>query len=171
MKPRLPRRGVLRRERRALLETRAEALQNVGALLVEMYRRGKFRRDVLSESCASVLGIDTRLAEIDDLLQRRGGVPRCDCGSALFRGTHFCPNCGRRRDLPGAPAVAERKSFHRAKSLSPSRSRPERLPRLGVKNGLKNSDTVRSLTVESPAAPYLPLSDDATKGDKAMVRY
>ena len=43
---------------------------------------GKFRRDVLSESCAAVLGIDTRLAEINDLLQHRGGVPRCECGSA-----------------------------------------------------------------------------------------
>ena len=81
MKPRRPRPGVLRRERRALLETRAEALQDVGGLLVEMYRRGKFRRDVLSESCAAVLGIDTRLAEIDDLLQHGGGVPRCECGS------------------------------------------------------------------------------------------
>ena len=106
MKPRLPRPGVLRRERRALLETRAEALQDVGGKLVEMYRRGKFRRDVLSESCAAVLGIDLRLAEINDLLQHRGGVPRCECGSPVFRGTHFCPNCGRRRDVDGAPAPA-----------------------------------------------------------------
>ncbi len=106
MKPRLPRPGVLRRERRALLETRAEALQDVGGKLVEMYRRGKFQRDVLSESCAAVLGIDLRLAEINDLLQHRGGVPRCECGSAVFRGTHFCPNCGRRREVPGAPVTA-----------------------------------------------------------------
>ena len=105
MKPRLPRPGVLRRERRALLETRADALQEVGGQLVEMYRRGKFRRDVLSESCAAILGIDTRLAEINDLLQHRGGVPRCECGSPVFRGTHFCPNCGRRREVPGAPVT------------------------------------------------------------------
>ena len=98
MKPRLPRPGVLRRERRALLETRADALQEVGGQLVEMYRRGKFRRDVLSESCAAILGIDTRLAEINDLLQHRGGVPRCECGSPVFRGTHFC-------EVPGAPVA------------------------------------------------------------------
>jgi len=96
----------LRRERRALLETRSARLQDVGGLLVEMYRRGQFRRDVLSEGCAEILGIDTRLAEIDDILQHGRDVPRCDCGAAMFRGTHFCPNCGRRRDVDGAPAPA-----------------------------------------------------------------
>jgi hypothetical protein len=121
MKPRLPRPGVLRRERRALLETRAEALQNVGGALVEMYRRGKFRRDVLSESCAAILGIDTRLAEINDLLQHRGGVPRCDCGSPLFRGTHFCPNCGRRREVPGEPTAVSENTVVASPALPPDR--------------------------------------------------
>jgi len=101
MRPRPPRPGLLRRERRALLETRGERLQDVGGLLVEMYRRKAFRRDVLSESCAGILAIDTRLAEIDDLLAHGHAVPRCECGAAMFRGTHFCPNCGRRRKLDG----------------------------------------------------------------------
>jgi hypothetical protein len=107
MKPRRPRPGVLRRERRALLETRSEQLQEVGSLLVEMYRRGKFRRDVLSDSCAAILGIDARLAEIDDILQHGREVPRCDCGAPMFRGTHFCPNCGRRREVEGEPVIAQ----------------------------------------------------------------
>lgn len=104
MTPRRPRSGLLRRERRALLETRGERLQDVGGLLVEMYRRGEFRRDVLSENCAEILGIDARLAEIEDLLQHGRPVPRCDCGAPMLRGTHFCPNCGRRRELDRATA-------------------------------------------------------------------
>jgi hypothetical protein len=91
MTPRRPKHGLLRRERRALVETR-------GGLLVEMYRQGEFRRDVLAEKCSAILGIDKRLAEIDDLLQHGRAVPRCECGAPIFRGTHFCPNCGRRRD-------------------------------------------------------------------------
>jgi hypothetical protein len=98
MTPRRPKPGLLRRERRALVETRGERLEDVGGLLVEMYRQGEFRRDVLAEKCSAILGIDKRLAEIDDLLQHGRAVPRCECGAPIFRGTHFCPNCGRRRD-------------------------------------------------------------------------
>ena len=101
MRPRRPRPGRLRRERRALLQTREERLADLGGLLVEMYRRGGFRNDVLAESCATVLGIDARLAEIDELLQHGRTVPRCACGAPQLRGTHFCPNCGRRRKLDG----------------------------------------------------------------------
>ena len=107
LKPRHPRPGLLRRERRALLETRAERLQEVGGLLVEMYRRGKYRREVLSESCAAILGIDERLAEIDDLLPHGRAIPRCECGAPIYRGTHFCPNCGRRREVGEEPVVAQ----------------------------------------------------------------
>ena len=93
MKPRRPRPGVLRRERRALLETRSERLQEVGGLLVEMYRRGKFRRDVLSESCAAMPAGRRRTptAEIDDILQHRREVPRCDCGAPMPAGRISAP--------------------------------------------------------------------------------
>jgi hypothetical protein len=107
LKPRHRRPGRLRRERRALLEMRAERLQDVGGLLVEMYRRGKYHREVLAESCAAVLGIDERLAEIDDLLAHGRAVPHCECGAPVFRGTHFCPNCGRRRDLGERPGLEQ----------------------------------------------------------------
>jgi hypothetical protein len=62
--PRRPHAGLLRRERRALLKAREDALSDLGGLLVEMYRRGAFRDDLLSERAASVVGIDGRLAEI-----------------------------------------------------------------------------------------------------------
>lgn len=93
--PRRPQPGVLRRERRALLKAREDALRDLGGLLVEMYRRGGFRDDLLAERAATVVGIDARLAEIEELLHAGRRVPRCECGAPILRGSHFCPNCGR----------------------------------------------------------------------------
>jgi hypothetical protein len=93
--PRRPHAGLLRRERRALLQAREAALRDLGGLLVEMYRRGGFRDDLLAERSAEVIGIDSRIAEIEALLHRRGPAARCVCGAPLLRASHFCPNCGR----------------------------------------------------------------------------
>jgi hypothetical protein len=92
---RRPHAGVLRRERRALLKARDTVLQDLGGLLVEMYRRGGFRDDLLAERSAEVIGIDARIAEIEGMLHRRGTAARCTCGAPLLRGSRFCPNCGR----------------------------------------------------------------------------
>jgi hypothetical protein len=70
-------------------------LRDLGGLLVEMYRRGGFRDDLLAERAAAIIGIDARIAEIEELLDARGHAPRCECGAPLLRGSHFCPNCGR----------------------------------------------------------------------------
>ena len=102
---RRPNPGVLRRERRLRQKARAEALGELGGLLVEMYRRGGFREDLLAERCAGIVGIDARLAEIEDLLHTRRHMPRCECGAPVLRGSHFCPNCGRTLD-PDADADA-----------------------------------------------------------------
>jgi hypothetical protein len=93
--PRRPHAGVLRRERRALLKAREDALTELGGLLVEMYRRGGFRDDLLAERAAAIVGIDGRLAEIEALLHTGRQVPRCECGAPVLRGSRFCPNCGR----------------------------------------------------------------------------
>jgi hypothetical protein len=105
--PRRPHAGLLRRERRALVQAREAELRDLGGLLVEMYRRGNFRDDLLSERAATIVGIDVRLAEIDVLLQARGHVQRCECGAPILRGSHFCPNCGRSLPQPGADAVSD----------------------------------------------------------------
>lgn len=104
--PRRPRAGLLRRERRALLQARETLLRDLGGLSVEMYRRGGFRDDLLAERCADVVGVDARLAEIDALLRGRGHVPHCACGAAILRGAHFCANCGRSLQPTEADAVA-----------------------------------------------------------------
>lgn len=110
--PRRPHAGLLRRERRALQRSRGEALQELGGLLVEMYRRSAVREDLLYERCAVVVGIDSRLAEIDDLLHPRRKAPQCDCGVPILRGAHFCPNCGRSFE----PADASQTSVQQAPS-------------------------------------------------------
>src|SRR5437879_7337096 len=93
LKARRPHAGLLRRERRALLKAREEALTELGGLLVEMYRRGAFRDDLLSERAAAIVGIDGRLAEIETLLHAGRHIPRCECGAPILRGSRFCPNC------------------------------------------------------------------------------
>ena len=100
--PRRPQAGVLRRERRLLLKARDQALSDLGGLIVEMYRRGSFRDDLLSERSAVVVGIDARLAEIESLLHTRREIPRCECGAPILRGSRFCPSCG--RDLQATTA-------------------------------------------------------------------
>jgi hypothetical protein len=103
--PRRPHAGLLRRERRALLKARGEAVSELGGLLVEMYRRGAFRDDLLSERAAAIVGIDGRLAEIETLLHTGRQVPRCECGAPVLRGSRFCPNCG--RPLGSAEGMSE----------------------------------------------------------------
>jgi hypothetical protein len=91
-----PHRGVLRRERRTLLRLRERRLRDLGGLMVEMYRRGIFREELLAEGCADLVGIDDRLAEIDLLLHpRRLPERRCVCGAPVLHGARFCPSCGR----------------------------------------------------------------------------
>jgi hypothetical protein len=97
---------VLRRERRALLKARQDLLFDLGGLLLEMYRRGGFRDDLLAERAASVVGIDARLAEIENLLHGARRLPLCTCGAPILRGSHFCPNCGRETGTGGANGAA-----------------------------------------------------------------
>jgi Double zinc ribbon len=96
----LPPPGVIRRERRALQRVREERLRDLGGLMLEMYRRDRFREDLLAERCNELLGLDARLHELDEMLaaaRRRSGTSlgRCECGAPLPWGSHFCPNCGR----------------------------------------------------------------------------
>jgi hypothetical protein len=94
----LPPPGVIRRERRSLQRVREERLRDLGGLILEMYRRDRFREDLLAESCIDLLGLDARLHELDDMLAaalHRIPAGRCECGAPLPWGSHFCPNCGR----------------------------------------------------------------------------
>jgi hypothetical protein len=91
----------LRRERRALLRLREQKLRDLGGLSLEMYRRDRFREDLLLERCAELIGLEARVHELDILLgavRPSSAAPRtarCDCGAPLLWGSRFCPSCGR----------------------------------------------------------------------------
>jgi hypothetical protein len=94
----VPPAGVLRRERRGLLEFREERLRDLGGLLLEMFRRNRFREDLIRERCEELITVDEHLATIDALLGVTWTVPeplRCACGATLADNAHFCAACGR----------------------------------------------------------------------------
>ena len=99
----------LRRERRALLRLREQKLRDLGGLSLEMYRRDRFREDLLLERCAELIGLEARIHELDVLLGAVRAAPaaprtaRCDCGAPLLWGSRFCASCGR----PIAAGAAE----------------------------------------------------------------
>jgi hypothetical protein len=73
-----------------------------------MYRRDRFREDLLLERCAELIGLEARIHELDVLLGTVRPSPaasrtaRCDCGAPLLWGSRFCASCGR----PVAAAAA-----------------------------------------------------------------
>ena len=86
---------MLRRERRDLERLREQRLRDLGGLLLEMYRRGDIREELLSEQCADLVAIETRLADIHALLTSpRRHAPHCVCGAPLLPAARFCPSCG-----------------------------------------------------------------------------
>ncbi len=105
-RPPAPPAGVLRRKRRALLDEREQRLRDLGGLLYEMFRRDRFRDDLVEERCRELLLLDDHLAAIDAMLglSRPGlELPRCTCGAALPRAARYCAACGRPVGQPAAP--------------------------------------------------------------------
>ena len=107
MKPapvRRPAPAVLKRERRSLVTLREQRLRDLGGLLLEMYRHSTFREELLSERCADLVAIETRLAEIESALTTpRRHAPRCTCGTPILPGARFCAGCGRQLGRPVQP--------------------------------------------------------------------
>jgi zinc-ribbon domain len=97
----LPPAGALRRERRVLLRDREERIRDLGGLVLEMYRRDRFRQDIVYEQTAQIVAIEDRLFQVDQLLAlatSRGRVAAAQhcpqCGSPVLPGARFCANCG-----------------------------------------------------------------------------
>ncbi len=84
------------------MRRREEGIRDIGGLALEMYRRDRFRSELLVERCADVMTVEERIHELDSILvtaaaASRGvrGMTRCRCGAPLARGAHFCAHCGR----------------------------------------------------------------------------
>jgi hypothetical protein len=97
----VPNVGVLRRERRMLMRTREERIRDLGGLMLEMFKRDRFREDIVLEHCAQLVALENRLHELNVLLSHASGRrrvapgPQCVCGAPLLLGARFCANCGR----------------------------------------------------------------------------
>ena len=96
--------AVLKREQRALLREREERVRDLGGLVFEMFRRDRFRVELVTERCADLVAVDQRLEELDSLLSASRRGLRCACGAPLAWGAHFCANCG--RAVGSRPVVA-----------------------------------------------------------------
>ena len=97
---RLPHPAQLRRERRTLMRAREDRIRDLGGIVLEMYRRDRFREDLVYERAAELMTLDERLDEIDALLAaatvtRAAPASRCACGAPVLWRSHFCANCGR----------------------------------------------------------------------------
>jgi hypothetical protein len=94
----LPSPGVLRRERRALLQIRDDRLRDLGGLILEMYRRNRFNDELVRERCAELVELDRRLEELEEVLRaatHRAPLRRCECGAEIPPFSRYCPGCGR----------------------------------------------------------------------------
>jgi len=95
------------------MRVREQRLRDLGGLALEMYRRDRFREDLLVERCAELIGLEARVYELDALLggtraeRERRYSARCDCGAPLLLGARFCANCGRPAAADAAPALPE----------------------------------------------------------------
>ena len=108
--PRQPTPGQLRRERRALLRAREEAIRDLGGIMLEMYKRDRFNNELVTERCDELISLEQRLQDVDGMLTQAAvarraptGSTRCVCGAPIPQGSHFCPNCG--RPAGAAPVV------------------------------------------------------------------
>jgi hypothetical protein len=84
------------------MRRREDGIRDIGGLALEMYRRDRFRSELLLERCSEVMSVEERIHELDSILvtaaaATRGvrGMERCRCGAPLPRGAHFCAHCGR----------------------------------------------------------------------------
>jgi hypothetical protein len=88
--------GALKRERRALTRERDQLVRDLGGIVYEMFRLDRFRVELVTDRCRTLVALDERIDAIDELLNaatRRG--PRCECGAPIPWDSHFCANCGR----------------------------------------------------------------------------
>ena len=152
----LARRACSGASRRCSLRAREAKLRDLGGLVVEMYRRGAFREDLLEERCADAVGIDARLAEIDDLLHGERHAPRCELRRADPARLALLPELrprARRRRRERRPrtrtsaAAGRRQARGRDRAPPSGRARaaaPPRTPRPGLLRRVRPAPAGRS---------------------------
>lgn len=93
-------RGSLLRERRTLVAEREERIRDLGGVMLELYRRGEAREELIRSVCDEILAIEQRLNAIDEAVsgigdQNEAPMARCACGAPLAWDASSCEACGR----------------------------------------------------------------------------
>ena len=104
VKPNLVKRGPMRRRLRILRRRREAMLLDLGALVLEMHRHGRFLPDSLQRRAAEAVGTDAELRSLSRSLEAGDGNPdlvaagvagNCSrCGALHTIGASFCSQCG-----------------------------------------------------------------------------
>lgn len=89
--------------RRRLVGARETTLRDLGGLMLEMYKRNRFREELLLDKCEEVLAIEVEIAHVDQRLFQLAPpnaagmrpIGRCECGAPIHPGQNFCGVCGR----------------------------------------------------------------------------
>ena len=71
--------------------------------MLEMYKRNRFREELLLDKCEEVLAIEVEVAHVDQRLFQLAPpnaagmrpIGRCECGAPIHPGQNFCGVCGR----------------------------------------------------------------------------
>lgn len=89
--------------RKRLVAARESTLRDLGGLMLEMYKRNRFREELLLDKCEEVLAIEVEIAHVDQRLFQlapptgsgQRPIGRCECGVPILPGQNFCGVCGR----------------------------------------------------------------------------
>ena len=127
MPPSLVKRGPMRRRLRILRRRREAMLLDLGALVLEMHRHGRFLPDSLQRRAAEAVGTDAELRALSRSLEAGDGNPdlvaagvagNCGrCGALHTIGASFCSQCG--NELPAASCRARPRSAATPSSRAP----------------------------------------------------
>ncbi|MCW2956084.1 MAG: hypothetical protein JWO69_953 [Thermoleophilia bacterium] len=71
--------------------------------MLEMYKRNRFREELLLDKCEEVLAVEVEIAHVDQRLFQLAPpnaagmrpIGRCECGAPIHPGQNFCGVCGR----------------------------------------------------------------------------
>jgi len=117
MKPGLLRRGPMRRRLHILRRRREAMLLDLGALVLEMHRHGRFLPDGVARRAAEAVGADAELRALSRALETGDGNPdliaagvagNCpQCGALHTLGAAFCSQCGAQLESSSLPRKAQ----------------------------------------------------------------
>lgn len=116
MSPSLIKRGPMRRRLRILRRRREAMLLDLGALVLEMHRHGRFLPDGVARRAAEAVGTDAELRALSRALEAGDGNPdlvaagvagNCPaCGALHTLGASFCSQCGHKLESSALPRKA-----------------------------------------------------------------